>query len=225
LSDPTVRANSPHPPKAPDAVGLLVVISGPSGVGKTTVCQHLVQRLGAVLSISATTRPRAPREVHERDYDFITRQEFERRVRAGQFLEHAEYLGHLYGTPAGPVHEALARGQIVLLPIEVQGAIQVVARVPHAVLIYLLPRDHQTLSARLGQRHRDRHDIIHQRLANADEEIRLARQCGRYQHFLVNDVLDDTIEQIARIIDRHRRAPADPRPAARAATKESMNHD
>jgi guanylate kinase len=225
LSDPTVRPNSLPPPKAPDPAGLLVVISGPSGVGKTTVCQRLVQRLGAVLSISATTRPRAPREVHERDYDFITRHEFQRRIQAGHFLEHAEYLGHLYGTPAAPVHAALARGQIVLLPIEVQGAIQVAARVPHALLIYLLPRDHQTLSTRLGHRQRDQHDTIHQRLANADQEIRLARQCSQYQHFLVNDVLDDTIEQIARIIDRHRRTPAGPQHAARPAAKESRNHD
>lgn len=216
---------SPQHPSTPGAPGLLVVISGPSGVGKTTVCRRLIERLGAVLSISATTRPRSPKEVHDRDYDFITREEFERRLQAGQFLEHAEYLGHLYGTPAQPVQAALARGRIVVLSIEVQGAIQVATRMPQAVLIYLLPRDRQTLSTRLQGRHRDRQDIIRQRLTHADDEIRLARQCNKYQHFLVNDVLDDTVEQIVQIIDTHRQDQADHAHAARPAAKESVNHD
>jgi len=186
--------------------GCLVVISGPSGVGKTTICRRLVERLGAVLSISATTRPRGKDELDGRNYWFLTREQFEAKIQAGEFLEYAEYLGHLYGTPAKPVDDALRAGKIVVLEIEVQGGVQVARRFPDAVMIYVLPTDPAVLVDRIQGRGRDREEVIEQRLAHADGEIRFARDSGVYSYFVVNDVLDETVEQIVEIIERHRRS-------------------
>jgi len=190
--------------------GLLVVVSGPSAVGKSTVCRRLKERLGARLSISATTRGKSPGEIDGQDYYFLTRQEFGRRIEAGEFLEHAEYLGQLYGTPAEPVRQALAAGSDVLLEIEVQGGIQVGGQIPQAVLIYLLPPQGQALADRITGRARDDRQEMTRRLANAQQEIQLARESGKYQHFVVNDVLDETVEQIVHIIETHRDQAATP---------------
>src|SRR5438477_6893826 len=119
--------------------GVLVIISGPSGVGKTTICKQLMRRLDACLSVSATTRPRRDNEVHADDYYFITLEEFERRLAAGEFLEHAKvYGGQYYGTPGGPVHENLEAGRVVILEIDIEGTLQVMRRYPDAVSIYIL---------------------------------------------------------------------------------------
>ncbi len=196
--------------------GVLVVISGPSGVGKSTICSRLVERLGARLSISATTRKPGKNEVDGRNYYFLTRQEFESRLAAGDFLEHAEYLGNLYGTPAGAVREALAAGQDVILEIEVQGGIQVARKFPQAVMIYVLPSDSQVLIDRIQGRGRDKQEVISQRLANANGEIAFARESGVYNYFVVNDLLDETIDEIVGIIGKERQKVSDCR---RSVTK------
>ncbi len=188
--------------------GVLVVISGPSGVGKSTICARLVDRLGAMLSISATTRPKGKNEVDGKNYYFLSREEFERRLARGEFLEHAEYLGNQYGTPAAPVREALARGQDVVLEIEVQGGLQVARQFQDAILIYVLPTDPQTLVERIQGRGRDRQEVIAERLASANGEIAFARESGVYRHFVVNDLLDETVEDIIRIIEEERRVKA-----------------
>ena len=196
-------------PAGPANRGTLVVVSGPSGVGKSTIVQHLKQRLNAQLSVSATTRPPGPTERDGRDYFFLDPEQFQQKVRDGEFLEHAEYLGYCYGTPAGPVQEALSEGNIVLLEIEIQGGLQVAAMMPDAVMVYILPPARsKALDERLQGRGRDREETIRQRLAHADEEIRLARQSGKYRHFVVNDVLDDAVQQIVQIIQNHRRETA-----------------
>ena len=196
-------------PAGPANRGTLVVVSGPSGVGKSTIVQHLKQRLNAQLSVSATTRPPGPTERDGRDYFFLDPEQFQQKVRDGEFLEHAEYLGYCYGTPAGPVQQALSEGNIVLLEIEIQGGLQVAAMMPHAVMVYILPPARsKALDERLQGRGRDREETIRQRLAHADEEIRLARQSGKYRHFVVNDVLDDAVQQIAQVIQNHRRETA-----------------
>lgn len=184
--------------------GMLVVVSGPSGVGKSTICARLVERLGGVLSISATTRPKGKGEVDGKNYCFLSREEFEWKIDEGEFLEHAEYLGNLYGTPAGPVREALGRGQDVLLEIEVQGGIQVARSHPDAVMIYLLPADAQVLTDRIQGRGRDKQQVIAERLANADGEIRFARESGVYGHFIVNDALDEVVTEILTIVENQR---------------------
>ena len=183
-----------------------MVVSGPSGVGKSTIVQRLKERLNAQLSISATTRPPGPTESDGRDYYFLDRRQFEQKRQADELLEHAEYLGHLYGTPAEPVRAALSDGKIVLLEIEVQGGLQVATMMPNAVMIYILPPPgSKALDERLQGRGRDQQETIRRRLAHANEEIRLARQSGTYRHFLVNDVLDDAVQQIVQIIQDHRR--------------------
>lgn len=190
--------------------GLLVVVSGPSAVGKSTVCQRLRQRLGARLSVSATTRAKSPSEIDGQDYYFLSRQEFQRRIDAGEFLEHAEYLGQLYGTPAEPVRQALAAGSDVLLEIEVQGGVQIATQMPEAALVYLLPPQRQALADRITGRARDDRQEINRRLANAQQEIQLARESGKYQHFVVNDVLDEAVEQIVHIVEAYRDQAATP---------------
>ncbi len=185
--------------------GKLIVISGPSGTGKTSICKALVQMPDAILSVSATTRPMRPGEINGRSYEFLSPEEFQRRASAGEFLESAEYLRHWYGTPRGPAEQALAAGKNVVLEIEVQGGMQVAAKMPEAVLIFVLPPNMESLRARLEGRKTEAADQLARRLAEADGEIATARDSGCYKHFVVNDVLEDTIEQVRRIIEKENR--------------------
>jgi guanylate kinase len=187
--------------------GLLLSVSGPSGVGKTTICQRLVERLGAVLSVSATTRPRRENEVDGQAYYFLPREEFQRRLGQGEFLEHAQvYGGNYYGTPARPVMEALAAGKIVILEIEIDGTIQAKQRFPDLVGIYILPPTAEDLRNRLVGRQKDSAEAIRERLSKADGEIRYAQDCGAYRYFLINDDLDDAVERIVEIVRENQRA-------------------
>jgi guanylate kinase len=181
--------------------GTLLIISGPSGVGKTTVCQELVKRLDAFLSVSATTRPRRENEVDGVDYHFLSTEEFERRLERDEFLEHAKvYGGRYYGTPAGPVEEALAAGRVVILEIEIDGTIQVVRRFPEAVAIYILAPSPEDQKGRLVGRQKDSKEAISERLGKADGEIRWAYDCGAYRYFLVNDTVEGTVNEIIRLV-------------------------
>ncbi len=187
--------------------GVLVSVSGPSGVGKTTICKRLVERLDAVLSVSATTRARRDNEVDGRDYHFLSREEFERRLARGEFLEHAQvYGGNYYGTPAAPVTEALAAGKVVILEIEIEGTLQVKRRFPELIGIYVLPPTADDLRDRICKRRKDSVEAIRERLSKADGEIRYAQECGAYQHFLINDDLDDAVERIIEIVRENQRA-------------------
>lgn len=183
---------------------MLAVISGPSGAGKSTVVRRVAQRTGAVLSVSATTRRPGPNEVDGRDYYFLSREDFERKVATGEFFEHAEYMGNLYGTPAAPVRDALAAGRDVLLEIEMQGGLQVARTVPDAAMIFILPPNDQVLLERITERARDSHEVIAQRLANAQKEIEQARASGKYRHFVVNDDLDEAVDEVVGVIEASR---------------------
>ncbi len=181
--------------------GILVIISGPSGVGKTTICKQLTERLDAFLSVSTTTRPRRDNEVEGDDYHFVSREEFERLLVEGAFLEYARvYGGQYYGTPTAPVEKALAAGRVVILEIEIEGTIQVVARYPDAISIYILPPTPEELQGRLVKRQKDSEEAIRERLSKADGEIRYAYECGAYRHFLVNRTVESTVEDILKII-------------------------
>ncbi len=186
------------------AGGLLVVISGPSGVGKTTICRSLVDRLGAKLSISATTRPAGVKEVDRQDYFFLSEQEFKERLAKGEFLEHAEVFGHWYGTLAEPVRQALQAGQIVVLEIDVNGAKQIRQSFAGARMFLILPPEQTTLSERLSTRKRDAKIVIADRLAKADGEIRFARESGCYDYTIVNDSLEEAIDQIVTLINQEK---------------------
>ncbi|HUU83677.1 MAG TPA: guanylate kinase [Phycisphaerae bacterium] len=181
--------------------GRLIVISGPSGTGKTSICESLLRRdADAVWSISATTRPPRGNEKSGSSYEYISREEFEARRERDEFLEWAEYVGHLYGTPAKPAFEAMDAGRNVVMEIDVQGGAQVAKRVPASVRIFVLPPTMDSLKARLEGRHTESAEQLAKRLAEADGEIGFARDSGCYRHFVVNDVLEDTVAEIEGII-------------------------
>jgi len=185
--------------------GCLVVISGPSGAGKTSICNALLERLpDAMWSISATTRPKRSNEKDDQNYHFITREQFDAMKERGEFLETAEYVGNWYGTPLKPVEEAIALGQCVIMEIEVQGGVQVAKKVPNSIRVFVLPPTRETLEARLKGRKTESEDQQKRRLAEADGEIGFARDSACYQYFVTNDVLEDTVDEVIDIINRER---------------------
>jgi guanylate kinase len=166
-------------------VGKVFVITGPSGVGKGTLIERLLERVPQLeLSVSATTREPRPGEEAGRDYHFLTPEEFDRRVEAGDFLEHATYSGNRYGTLRGEVERRLSEGRSVVLEIEVQGARQVRVAMPEAVLIFIAPPDPAALRQRLEGRGTDSEKAIERRLRTA--EIELEAQ-AEFPHVIVND--------------------------------------
>lgn len=182
-----------------------MIVSGPSGVGKSTVCRRLVERLDAMLSVSMTTRPRRPAEVDGREYWFVSVDEFRRRIADGRMLEYAEvYGGHLYGTPAEPVLEALDAGRVVVLEIEINGTIQVKRRLPEAIGVYVMAPSPEDQKDRLEGRRQDSAEAMAERLSKADGEIRYARECGAYEHFVVNREIEETVDTLSRIIGESR---------------------
>lgn len=180
--------------------GLLIVFSGPSGVGKGTVRKEIFESSDNKFeySVSMTTRPQRPGEVDGVDYFFRTREEFEELIRQGQMLEYAEYVGNYYGTPLTYVNETLDRGVDVFLEIEVQGALQVKQKVPDGVFIFLTPPDLEELKERLVGRGTDSTEVIAQRIERAKEEIALMRE---YDYAVVNDEVSLAAERVKRIIE------------------------
>ncbi|MGC9453360.1 MAG: guanylate kinase [Phycisphaerae bacterium] len=182
--------------------GHLVVISGPSGVGKSTIAHEVVQRTGAEFSVSATTRSPRPHERDGRDYHFVDREKFEKMIADGELLEWAEVFGELYGTPAGPVREALRQGRNILLDVDVQGGRQVHESMPGATFVLILPPSDEELARRLRGRGSESEEQIRRRLSKAREEIAAAEAQGIYNHRVVNDRLEDAIEAVMRIVNQ-----------------------
>jgi guanylate kinase len=176
--------------------GILLIISGPSGVGKTTVTRGVERSIpGAVFSVSATTRARTDADVEGVDYHFVSDEEFERMAAAGEFLETAGIYGKRYGTPRAWVSEQLRRGRVVILEIDVQGAVQVKRHIPDAFGIYILPPSEEELLTRLRSRRREDEQTIQGRFAQAKCEMEEAGRCGVYNLFLVNERLEETVQQ------------------------------
>ena len=164
--------------------GLLFVISGPAGTGKGTVIKHLLETGEFFYSVSATTRAPRPGEVNGVNYHFITKEEFEQKIAAGEMLEYAEYVGNYYGTPKSAVEEALDAGKNVILEIETRGALQIREKMPDAVLILILAPDINTLEARLVGRGTESKEIIAKRMTEARREVQLL---DKYDYVVIND--------------------------------------
>lgn len=180
--------------------GKVVIISGPSGVGKSTICKELVERLDNVhLSVSATTREKGLGEVDGREYWFISPEEFQERIAKDLLLEHAEVFGNSYGTPKDKVEEALKAGKTVILEIDVQGAKQVKSRINDAVMIFVVPPSAKVLAERMSDRGRDNGEIAEARLGGASAEIAAAWQY--YEHMVINDDLQQAVDECVQIIE------------------------
>ena len=199
-------------PAQADHHPMLLIVSGPSGVGKTTITRAVRDAIpDAWLSVSLTTRPRAPQEIDGVHYHFVSEDEFDRRARdpdgppgLGSFLEHAGVYGRRYGTPRRPVEDHLASGGLVILEIDVQGAVQVKHRIPASFALFIMPPSEAELLRRLRERARDDEHAIARRFAAAQREMAEARSCGAYDVFLVNDNLDKAVLQALRIIREER---------------------
>ena len=176
-----------------------LVLSAPSGAGKTTIARILLERRADVgYSVSCTTRAPRPGEVDGVDYHFLTREAFDAAIERGEFAEWAEVHGRMYGTLVREVKAVMDRGQHVMLDIDVQGARQVVQRFMDAVTVFVVPPSAEALVARLAGRNTETTEMLALRLKNAVREL---EEAGRYQHVVVNDNLEDAVARVSAIID------------------------
>lgn len=183
--------------------GVMLVISGPSGVGKGTIINRLFEMDDNLyFSVSATTRSPRPNEIDGVHYSFKTKEEFEHDIETGEMLEHAQFSGNYYGTPRSAVEEKLSCGKDVVLDIEIQGAENVKRLMPEAVLIYILPPSIEELKRRLTGRNTEDEETIRRRLSTAYTELHKAPEL--YDYFIVNDTVDEAAVKIKDIIEGER---------------------
>lgn len=183
--------------------GLLLVLSSPSGAGKTTLSRRLLAQDGAIrMSVSVTTRAPRPGEVDGKDYHFIDEADFNRRAGAGDLIEYARVFDHGYGTPKAPVLAALERGEDVLFDIDWQGTQQLAARMPGDIVrVFILPPSAEALEARLKTRAQDAPEVVARRMSKAAAEI---SHWAEYDYVLVNDDLDATLATLTSILAAER---------------------
>jgi guanylate kinase len=185
-----------------EAIAFPIVVSGPSGVGKTTLCHGLMERDARLaFSVSATTRKARATEEHGKDYFFISRQEFESMRARDQFAEWAEVHGELYGTPRQYLEDEVAKGLGVFLDIDVQGGVQVMERYPLAVSIFVITPSFKVLEERLRNRRSETEEALKRRLANALGEM---EYISRYTYVVVNDTVDGAVSRMAVIVGAER---------------------
>ena len=163
--------------------GLLVIISGPAGSGKGTIVSRLRELAPFDFSVSATTRSPRPGEQHGVHYYFVDKADFENKIKEGELLEYAQYVGNYYGTPRKPVEDALSAGKNIILDIEVKGALQIKEKMPEAIMIYVLPPDYETLLARIRGRGTETEEVIQKRMNEAKNEI---KTFPKYDYVVIN---------------------------------------
>ena len=182
--------------------GLLLVISGPSGAGKGTICQLLREKLPELAySVSVTTRSPRKGEVDGKDYFFKTEAEVRKMIFEGQLLEHAEVYGHIYGTPKPYVMDLLSQGKDVLLEIDLQGALQIKKVFPSGVFVFIVPPSLEELKARIYKRGTDTLDTIKERLSSATKELTYA---NAYDYIIINDVAAKATQKVLTILEAER---------------------
>lgn len=177
--------------------GLLIVVSGPSGVGKGTVLAEILKDENIFYSVSATTRKPRNGEVDGVNYHFLSKEQFEELIASGGVLEYATYCDNYYGTPRKAVEDKLAEGKDVILEIEVQGALNVKKSFPEAMMVFILPPSVGELRRRLNKRGTESEDVVNKRVAEAEGEIRKA-DC--YDYVMINGDLDEAVETLRAII-------------------------
>ena len=183
--------------------GRLIVISGPSGAGKTTLCRMLLEKHPElVYSVSATTRRPRGREMEEVDYRFLINKEFRRGIAEGEFAEWAEVHGNLYGTPRNFLEDNLHRGRKVILDIDVQGARQIRENYPEALLLFILPPSLEVLKIRLKERMTEGGKEIEKRISKAEEELKEAES---FDYSVVNQDLHKTLSEMEEIVEKETR--------------------
>jgi guanylate kinase len=193
-----MSSNSAHP-------GLLLVLCGPSGVGKSTIARRLEETVNIAYLTSATTRPFKPGDEAGKEYEHVAKQEFFRRLDDDQFLEYAQVYGDYYGTPKHPCLDDIKAGKDVLMEIDVQGALQVRYQYPEAVLVFILPPDEPTLLQRLTDRGRDSAEDIAKRYRAAKREIHMAKGSRAFDFYVINDDVNRAVAEIVKIV-KHKRA-------------------
>jgi len=186
--------------------GLLIVLVGPSGVGKSTISRKLAERMHLKYIASATTRKRTEKDEAGKTYEYLEPDVFFKKLENGEFLEYASVWDEYYGTPKHPTLDYLANGEDVLLEIDVQGALQVRFQYPDALMIFIMPPDEQALLQRLRERGRESEESIQKRFRGAKREIWMAKGSRAFDDLVNNDNVDRAVEEISRLI-RQKKSP------------------
>ena len=182
--------------------GLLIVLSGPSGSGKNTVCDEVKKNNPNIWeSISMTSRKPRNGEIDGQAYYFVSEEEFEENIKEDKMLEYAKFAGNYYGTPRGKVQEHLDKGEDVILVIEIQGALQIKKKIPHALFIFLLPPSMRELKRRLTDRHTESKEKVMERFETAYKEI---NELSKYNYVIVNDEVKTAADKLEAIIKAER---------------------
>ncbi|MGM0378246.1 MAG: guanylate kinase [Bacillota bacterium] len=178
--------------------GLLIVVSGPSGAGKGTICKALLKRRDIDVSVSATTREPREGEIDGENYHFLTKDKFEEKIENDEFLEYAKVYDNYYGTPKEYVLEKISRGEDVLLEIDIQGALQVREKYPEGIFVFILPPSMEELKARIINRGSETKESLEKRFSSAYGEIKYLK---KYDYFIINDIIEDATDTLISIID------------------------